>query len=55
MVAQVYLRSANMLHFEVEIHFNMIRDLNEWDTLVHPVVLAIEDHFPSISPKCPSL
>lgn len=45
MMAHVYVRSADMLHFEVETYIDVVRDLNEWDALVHPVALAVEGHF----------
>jgi hypothetical protein len=43
---RVQRRPADSLPFEVEIHFDMVGDLDERNALVHSVVLAVEDHFP---------
>ena len=33
-----------MLYLQVEIYLDMVRDRDEWDALVHAVILAVEDH-----------
>ena len=43
---QVQLGPADSSPFEVEIYVDMVADLDEQDALVHPVVLAVEGHFP---------
>ena len=46
--------AADSLPFEQEIYVYMIGDLDERNPLVHPVILAVEDHFPLIfAGACP--
>jgi len=39
--------AANSLALEVKVHINVVGDLNERDTFVHPVILTVEPpYFP---------
>src|SRR5438552_6109391 len=39
-------RPADALRFKVDSHLNAVRNLNEGNTAVHPIVLAVEGHCP---------
>ena len=43
---QVQLGPADSFPFEVETDIDVVADLDEQNALIHPVVLAVEDHFP---------
>ena len=37
-------RSADSLSFEMEIDIDVVGDLDEWNALIHSIVLTVKDH-----------